>query len=75
MNRRKYLDFVYGTRSDLAHGKLRNVPKLSTYALNQQYSELLRFVLDILEAWTPDYSEQERPQPASGTSAEANESR
>ena len=54
---RKYFDDVYETRSDLAHGNLRNIPKLSTDALNQQYSELLRFVLDILESWTPDYSE------------------
>jgi hypothetical protein len=53
---RKYFDLVYGTRSDLAHGNLRDIPKLSTHALNQQYAELLRFVLDILEAWTPDYS-------------------
>jgi len=53
---RKYFDAVYGTRSDLAHGNLRDIPKLSRDALSQQYSELLRFVLDLLEAWTPDYS-------------------
>ncbi len=53
---RKYFDYVYGTRSDLAHGNLRDVLRLSRDALNQEYLELLTFVLDILEAWTPDYS-------------------
>jgi hypothetical protein len=53
---RKYFDYVYGTRSDLAHGNLRDAPRLGIDALNQQYVELLAFVLDILEAWTPDYS-------------------
>ncbi|OBF92092.1 hypothetical protein A5791_14600 [Mycobacterium sp. 852002-51163_SCH5372311] len=53
---RKYFDEVYGTRSDLAHGNLRNVPRLSEDALNKTYIELLRFVVDILEAWTPEYS-------------------
>ena len=51
---RRYFDDVYGTRSALAHGNLRNMPALSEDALNQQYLELLRFVLDILEAWTSD---------------------
>ena len=53
---RKYFDYAYGTRSDLAHGNLRNIPKLSIEALIEEYTELQRFVLDILEAWTPDYS-------------------
>jgi hypothetical protein len=35
---------------------LRDIPKLSRDALRKHYSELLRFVLDQLEAWTPDYS-------------------
>lgn len=48
----KYYDEAYGTQSALAHGILRNVPKLSEQALGRQYSELLRFVLDILESWT-----------------------
>src|SRR4051794_11014124 len=33
---RKYFDAVYGTRSDLAHGNLRDIPKLSRDALSQQ---------------------------------------
>jgi hypothetical protein len=53
---RKYFDDIYGTRSSLAHGSLRDIPKLAIDALNQQYLELLRFVLDILEAWTPEYA-------------------
>jgi hypothetical protein len=56
MSPRKYFDYVYGTRSDLAHGNLRNVPRLSRDALNQEFTELWNFVLDLLEAWTPDYS-------------------
>jgi hypothetical protein len=53
---RKYFDYVYGTRSDLAHGNLRNMSRLERDGLNQGYLQLLFFVLDILEAWTPDYS-------------------
>jgi hypothetical protein len=54
---KKYFDEVYyETRCPLAHGNLRNIPNLSEDALIQQYSELLRFVLDILEAWTSDRS-------------------
>jgi hypothetical protein len=53
---KKYFDKAYGIRSDLAHGNLRNKPNLSKDALNQQYIELLLFVLDILEAWTAEPS-------------------
>lgn len=56
MSPRDYFDHVYGTRSDLAHGNLRNIPRLSRDALNQEFTELRIFVLDLLEAWTPDYS-------------------
>lgn len=58
---RKYFDNAYGKRSDLAHGNLREVATLGSEALNQQFAELTRFVLDILELWTPDYSNAEGP--------------
>jgi hypothetical protein len=46
----------YRIRSNLAHGNLRDKPDLTKDALNQQYLELLRFVLDILESWTENPS-------------------
>lgn len=49
---KKYFDEIYGTRSALAHGNLRDVPHLSEQALATQLGELRRFVLDILETWT-----------------------
>lgn len=55
----KYFDEVYGTRSELAHGNLRAIPSLTEGALIAQFSELKRFVLDILESWTenPTFTE------------------
>jgi Apea-like HEPN len=53
---REYFDHIYGIRSELAHGALRDIGRLDTDALNQQMSELRRFVLDILAAWTTEYS-------------------
>jgi hypothetical protein len=52
----EYYDEVYRTRSALAHGNLRDIPSLSEDALTAQFSELKRFVLDILESWTEDPS-------------------
>jgi hypothetical protein len=51
-----YFDKAYGTRSDLAHGNLRDKPNLTKGALTQQYAELHRFVVDILESWTENPS-------------------
>ncbi len=67
MSPRRYFDFVYGTRSDLAHGNLRDAPRLSRHALNEAYVELLAFALDILEAWTPDYSDSDAPEGEAGS--------
>jgi len=53
---RKFFDEIYGTRSALAHGNLRNFPKYSETALHKQMGEVKRFVLDVLDAWTPDFS-------------------
>jgi hypothetical protein len=53
---KKYFDEVYGTRSALAHGNLRDIPHLSEDALTARSSELRRFVLDILENWTANPS-------------------
>ena len=49
---KKFFADQYGLRSSLAHGNLRDKPKLRKDALNEQFLELLRFVLDILESWT-----------------------
>lgn len=48
---KKYFDKAYGTRSDLAHGNLRNKANLTKSALIHQYDELRRFVIDILDSW------------------------
>lgn len=53
---RAYFDHIYKIRSELAHGELRNIWRLSPDALNDQIRELNRFVLDILAAWTPEHS-------------------
>ncbi|CAM3150884.1 hypothetical protein BST27_23385 [Mycobacterium intermedium] len=52
MTPKKYFDEIYGTRSHLAHGNLRDLPKLGETELRKALFELRRFVLDILEAWT-----------------------
>lgn len=57
----KYFDHAYGKRSELAHGNIREAAILGSEALNQQFAELTRFVLDILEVWTPDYSHLDTP--------------
>jgi hypothetical protein len=48
---KKYFAEQYGIRSSLTHGNIRDNRKLSKDGLNQQFRELLRFVLDILEHW------------------------
>ncbi|MGV0809883.1 hypothetical protein [Mycolicibacterium setense] len=53
MAAKKYFDEAYNTRSDLAHG---NLTRLGEEALREQFPELKRFVLDILESWTADPS-------------------
>jgi len=53
---KKFFDDIYGVRSALAHGNPRDTPRLSMDALNKQYPQVLEFVLDVLEAWTPDGS-------------------
>jgi hypothetical protein len=57
---KKYYDEAYGTRSALAHGSLRDTSLLTKDALEQRFSELRRFVLDILESWTagPSFSDE-----------------
>jgi hypothetical protein len=53
---KKFFDEIYGVRSGLAHGNPRDKPSLSMEALDKQYPQVLGFVLDVLEAWTPDES-------------------
>lgn len=53
MAAKKYFDEAYKARSDLAHG---NLARLGEEALREQFPELKRFVLDILESWTADPS-------------------
>jgi hypothetical protein len=59
MAAKDYYDEAYGTRSELAHGNLRNIPQLSKEVLIARFSELKRFVIDILENWTanPSFSD------------------
>jgi hypothetical protein len=59
MEAKDYYDEAYGTRSELAHGNLRNIPQLSKEVLIARFSELKRFVIDILENWTanPSFSD------------------
>ncbi len=51
---KKYFDGIYATRSELAHGNLRE--NLSEDDLRERFSELNRFVLDILEDWATNPS-------------------
>lgn len=67
MSSKKYFDHVYGLRSDLAHGNPRDSEALTDDALNKEFLELLRFVLDILESWTesPGFDSEEDQSPNS----------
>lgn len=67
---KKYFDAAYATRSALAHGNLRDVPHLSENALRKRQFELSRFVLDILETWTPDLSGDAGPRSAEDETVE-----
>lgn len=53
---RKFFDSCYKNRSDIVHGNERDEAVLGEYAIYEQLPELQRFVTDLVDAWTPDFS-------------------